>query len=90
MVKHKKIVIIDRKLGRERVEKKPVWAIFHADEGIIEIDPRQTERKYANSAIHEILHWHFPEISETRIIKASGAITKQLYLKGYRRVMDQK
>jgi len=80
-VKTSKPKIKEKKLGRE-------MAMGQCYDGIIEIDPRQTSEEYLDTMIHEMLHHHFPELTEEQVIKISNLMSKSLWNKGYRRIMD--
>lgn len=71
------------------VEKKirQVGRVFGETEGTkITIDPRQRSRTYLNTLIHELLHAIFPEMSETRVKKIAGIITRHLWDQNFRKV----
>jgi hypothetical protein len=77
----KNIKIIEKKLGRERA-----WGQAWQSEFIVEIDPRQSSKKYLNTLIHEILHCLYPENSETKIKNNADILTKHIWDKNYRRI----
>jgi hypothetical protein len=77
----KKIKIIEKKLGREKA-----WGQAWQSEFIVEIDPRQSPKKYLNTLIHEILHCLYPENSETKIKNNADILTKHIWDKNYRRI----
>jgi len=77
----KKIVIKERKLGRENALGQS-----YKDEGLIEIDPRQNSFDYLDTVIHETLHVLFPELTEKQVISKSKKMAKVLWKLHYRRV----
>lgn len=81
-IKIPNITMIERKLGRE----KNAGQAFK-DEGLIEIDPRQSAKNYLDTCIHEALHVLFPEASEKQIRIKTKKLTKVLWDIGYRKVL---
>lgn len=81
MAASKKIVIKERKLGRERAVGQA-----YKENGLIEIDPRQNSFDYLDTVIHETLHVLFPELSESKVISNSKKLAKVLWKLHYRRV----
>lgn len=74
--------IVERKLGREGN-----WGQHWTDTNLIELDPRQTSKRYLVTAVHELLHVYFPDASETRVTKTAAKIANYLWDLRYRRVM---
>jgi hypothetical protein len=76
----RKIKVVYKKLGRERI-----WG--QADEHI-EIDPRLIGKgiKHLEVLIHEALHVCFPYMSEEEVEKAGVLLAKTLWSEHYRRV----
>jgi hypothetical protein len=73
-----------RKLGREKN-----WGQAWQDGSmLIEVDPRQPEKKLICVALHESLHVVFPELSETKVDKAAWKIARLLWRMGYRRIRE--
>lgn len=72
--------IIEKKLGRDGV-----WGWCY-DDGLIEIDPRQQSKRYLNTIIHEMLHHHFPQTSETEVTRIATIMANVLWKKRYRRI----
>ena len=66
--------VIYRKLGREKA-----YGIAHIGNNKIEIDPAVSKRKFIEILLHELLHIHNPEFSETKVLKQSKAMTKVLW-----------
>ena len=79
-IKEPTITIIERKLRRE----KAVGQAFK-DDGLIEIDPRQTSFNYFETVIHEIMHVLFPEKNEKEITRKAHKLAKELWKLKYRR-----
>lgn len=80
MAGSRKIKVIYRKLGRERV-----WG--QADD-FVEIDPRLKGKKHLEILIHESLHVLFPNASEDEIENKAIRLTNTLWDEKYRRVDD--
>ena len=56
----------------------------HQDEGLIEIDPRQSEREYLLTLCHEWLHILLPTVSERNICRIEKSLGGMLWRRGYR------
>ena len=56
--------------------------------GLIEIDPRQTERDFTNTLIHELLHRELPDLSEDAVIRVANKFEWELWKMGYRRIRE--
>lgn len=76
----KSFKIIETKLGRAKA-----WGMAHADDNIIEIDPRAKGRKRLELLIHEALHLLNPTMSENEVIRQSKKICLTLWTDNYRR-----
>ncbi len=72
--------VVERKLGRER------YPYGQQEENLIEIDPRQTEREYLGTLLHEFLHYTFPDLSETQTLKIEKNLQEILWKAKYRRI----
>ena len=79
--KRKLVKIQERKLGKERA-----WGLCWHGENLIEIDPRQKSKKYLDTLIHELLHYCFPELSETTVSREASRITEGVWRQNYRRI----
>lgn len=77
----RKLRIIEKKLGKEKA-----FGLYYIGENRIEIDPRQSPKKYLNTLIHECLHHAMPSASEARVYRVAGTLTENLWRKNYRRV----
>lgn len=77
----KRVTVIERKLGRERAAGQA-----HVDEGLIEIDPRQSPKDWLATLIHEALHQSFPDMDEAPIAAAEKKIADILWRNHVRRV----
>ena len=77
----KKLILKERKLGRERAAGQAF-----TDEGLIEIDPRLKPRQWLSTLVHEAVHMTFPEVPEESVAKAERVITRILWRAGVRRV----
>jgi len=76
----KKIKIRIRKLGKEKAV-----GLAWMGENFIEIDPRQTEKEFLLTAIHEVFHILFPDFSERKIINLEKKMGDVIWRLGYRR-----
>ena len=92
MAKKRKIKVLYKKLGRERVHGN-VYLNLHLknfedrlEEDYIEIDEMLRGKKHLEILSHEILHFLYPEASEDEIIRKSIVLTNTLWSEGYRRV----
>jgi beta-lactamase regulating signal transducer with metallopeptidase domain len=79
MTRRKKIVVRDRKLGRENVFGQ-AWS-----DGLIELDSRMTPRRRLTILIHEVLHIAQPKMSESAVERTAALIGKHVWKDGYRR-----
>jgi hypothetical protein len=59
----KKQTIVERKLGKHKAVGL-AW-----DDGVIEIDPRQSSKEYFLTVIHEKAHLMFPDWTEKQVVK---------------------
>ena len=76
-----KITIVEKKLGREKA-----LGLAYQGEGLIEIDPRQSNKAYLDTLIHEGIHILCPEWSEHKVKKNANKLTEILWKSGYRKV----
>ncbi len=83
MGRRSKLKVIERKLGRELA-----WGQHWQGENLIEIDPRQTPKRYLNTLIHEALHHINQRASERVVIRQAGALTELLWKSNFRRVLQ--
>jgi len=74
------ITIIERKLGREKAMGQA-----YKDDGLIEIDPRQSAQDYLETVVHEVMHVVFPAMSEDDVTNSSKIIGQALWEVGYRK-----
>lgn len=80
-----RVKVIERRLGREGALGQA-----YSGEGLIELDPRQSERSRLDTLVHELLHLLEPEWSESRVARSATWLTKWLWRQGYRRVRHRK
>lgn len=78
MARPKKIKVVYRKLGKEKV-----WGFSHDD--FIEIDERVRGKKHCELLLHESLHYLFPSASEEEITRKAIILTNTVWAEGYRR-----
>lgn len=83
MPKKKDWVIIERHMGREGN-----WGQCCHDCQKIEIDPRQDNRQFLKTLIHELIHAAFPEANEADVVRATLMVYRGVWKKGYRRIFD--
>jgi len=81
----KKIKVLYRKLGREKV-----WGYAHIGFNEIEIDPTLKGRKLLEIITHESLHILFPELEEDEIEEKSIILTNTLWAEGFRKTDNDK
>lgn len=77
--KSTKLQIVERKLGRE-------GAYGQYYDGVIEIDPRLDAFEYLDTLIHEMLHHHFPDLSEEDVTEIATKMATQIWRKNYRKL----
>ena len=83
MSKKDKIRIIIRKLGKE----KAVGQAYQG-ENLIELDPRQDNKEFLSTAIHEVVHILYPDLTEKQVIHAEKVLTDVIWRLNYRRISD--
>lgn len=81
MKKRKRIKVVYRKLGRDRV-----WGYAHKGDNLIELDERLRGRKHLEILLHEMIHILLPEADEEEVVRLSVQATMLLWTEGYRRV----
>lgn len=80
MHRGKKIKVVYRKLGKEKVHG---WC--HSGE-YIELDERLCSKKHLEILLHESLHFLFPTASEEEVVRKSIILCNTLWHESYRRV----
>lgn len=78
--RHPRVRIVERKLGLDKA-----WGLYYHGENLIEIDPRQKNRKYLKTLIHELLHHSCPWMSEYMVDKTARIISEGVWRQGYKR-----
>lgn len=78
-----KIKIIIRKLGKERAAGQAFQ-----DKNLIEIDPRQSNKEFLSTAIHETLHLLYPDLEEKEVIHAEKILADVIWRLNYRRIEE--
>jgi len=63
----------------------PYVGMAWREEGKIEVDPRQSEREYLLTLVHEWLHCALPRLSERSIIRLEQSLGGMLWSRGYRK-----
>lgn len=58
MKRNRPRVVIRKILGRSKA-----WG-QHWSDGLIEIDPRQNQKQFLNTLLHELFHEYFPDAGE--------------------------
>jgi len=77
-MKPRRIVVVERKLGRERA-----WGT--QEPGRIEIDARLRGRRRLTVLVHELVHEGLPRMAESAVERLAGLIGRELWRQGYRR-----
>lgn len=77
----KTLKVVEKKLGRERA-----WGQAYKGEMMIEIDPRLGSKERLKVLLHEALHIHFPDMSETAVDKASIFLGNVVWEDQYRKI----
>lgn len=75
------IKVVEKKLRRQRALGQTF--VFNK---VIEIDPRQCQKEYLDTLVHEALHIVFPDLSERKVASTSRKISSTLWKMGYRRI----
>ena len=83
--KRKKILITERRLGREKV-----WGFSYKGDNLVEIEKTLKGKRRFKVLIHEVLHELFPDASETKILEAEKILGNILWDQDYRRVDNKK
>lgn len=63
----------------------PYVGLADKESGEIEIDPRQSQREYLLTLVHEWLHCALPSLSERNIIRLEHSLGGMLWRRGYRK-----
>lgn len=82
MSKEKKIKVVIKRLGKEKALGQ-AWI----DDGIVEIDPRLSPKRFLTILVHEVLHCLEPKWSESKVDKHSIKIAKIIWEQGYRKIL---
>lgn len=83
MSKRNKIKIVIRKLGKERA-----CGQAYQGENLIELDPRQDSKEFLGTAIHEVIHILYPDLTEADVIHAEQVMADVLWRLNFRRIQD--
>jgi len=70
---------------RQKKIPGPYVGMAWREEGEIEVDPRQSEREYLLTLVHEWLHCALPRLSERSIIRLEQSLGGMLWSRGYRK-----
>ena len=70
---------------RQKKIPGPYVGMAWREEGEIEIDPRQSQREYLLTLVHEWLHCALPRLSERSIIRLEQSLGNMLWSRGYRK-----
>lgn len=62
-----------------------VLGYAYKDDGLIEIDPRQSDREYLYTLIHEWAHMVIPSASEKTVRRLEKSLGEIIWKRGYRR-----
>jgi len=74
------VKVKERKLGRQYA-----LGLAWKTDGVIEIDPRLTDRRRFTVLLHEAMHIASPEMSESEVNRISAFAARILWADGYRR-----
>lgn len=89
MAKTKKSRVIKFvRLGKNQPDGRPggtPFGDFNPNNGVIRIDPRQSEDELIDTLIHELLHANFPYLDEEAVHKGATAVAQSMWEMGYRR-----
>ncbi len=77
----RRIHVRERKLGRERAAGQAF-----ASDRLAEIDPRQPQREYLDTLVHELLHILDPNMSEEQVNEWAGVLSQQIWKARFRRL----
>jgi len=72
---------VERKLGREKA-----WGLCFQGENRIELDPRMKAKHHLSVLVHELLHWTFPEMSETKVRRSAPKIANEIWAQNFRKI----
>jgi hypothetical protein len=81
----KKIKVIERKLGRERIDGDKIWGYAIKQSQEMHVDPRQKPKDLMETFVHEGFHLIFPELDEEYITKRAKLFNDLMWELGYRR-----
>ncbi len=74
------------KIKITEIKEPDVLGWCYAD-GIIEIDPRQNDKNFFLTLCHELIHHHFPDISEKDVIKMEKIMGEELWNRSVKKVI---
>lgn len=77
----KKVKIEHKKIGRNQA----LGLAYQAERRIV-LDIRLKGKEYINTAIHELLHIHRPDLTEEKVDKLATELTNDLWDLGIRKV----
>lgn len=81
----KKLKVVEKNLGKHKA-----WGLYYHGENLIEIDKRMRPRHFLGVLIHELLHHHFPWMSETMVGRVAPKMAKTVWASNFRRVAKAK
>jgi len=67
------------------LSKEKCVGLAWMEDNLIEIDPKQTEKEFLLTAIHEVFHLLFPKFGEKKVISLEKRMGDVLWRLGYRR-----
>lgn len=85
--KNKRVIKFVR-LGKTPPDGKKdgtAYGIFDPNDGVIKIDPRQSEAELIDTAVHELIHAAFPYLEEDAVLNGASEIAEAMWEMGYRR-----
>lgn len=78
--------IVHKKL--KKFDGYDVDGLAFKEDKIVHIDERLKSKPYFLTVVHELLHIHMPELSETKVERISRKITNDLWKMKFRRIDD--
>lgn len=72
--------VVVKKLGRQKL-----FGLALHDLNEIHIDPRQTEREFMGTLLHEATHLAAPDLNEDAVERIEAVLTYVMWTQGYRR-----
>lgn len=81
IIKHKKLGRYNLRKCSKRQKRIRCFGMWQRA-GLVWVDPRQKDKSYVDTLIHEMLHEYAPEWTENRVRRTASKIAKQLWAFG--------